>query len=287
VAWPGGARQSVGEIPARVEVRVREDGAVEVHPVVPALSEEERVRRFWETYRAAGRARIEGRWEEALAGYRTSSLLDRGHADSWYYRGQLARELGLLDEAAEAFSTLIQVDPTSARAHRELGWLHLCTEDGAPRDPDAAQMHFQRAFEINQEHTQASLDLAVAELATGADGRAGERARQVLRTDPANPGARYLSAYLAWLEGGDEKARALLEAMASADGPGARGMEGAASAEGDTDGGAGPMTQARGACIGLASFWETGGGAGPSVEEVLVSLPDFHRAVQTTRSGAD
>ncbi len=197
VAWPGGARQSVGEIPARAEVRVREDGAVEVHPVVPALSEDERVRRFWETYRAAGRARIEGRSEEALTGYRTTVLLDPGHADSWYYRGQLARELGLLDEAVEAFTTLIRVDATSARAHRELGWLHLCTEQDAPRDPEAAQLHFQRAFEINREHTQASLDLAVAELATGRDGQAGERARQVLRTDPANPGARYLLAYLA------------------------------------------------------------------------------------------
>jgi enediyne biosynthesis protein E4 len=201
VTWPDGFRQSVEETPANGRLLVIQRGGSEWSAPTPAMSERDRVTAFWEAFRGAARARIAGDHVKALEGYRLASSLDPGHLDALYYRGHMARDLGFFEEAEEAWSTLVEANPLSARGFNELGWLYLCTEAGAPSDPAAAQKDLVAAMEINPEHTGAWIDASVAALAVGDSSRAREWLEHAKLTDPDGPGVRFLDAYLTWKTG--------------------------------------------------------------------------------------
>ena len=216
IVWPDGFRQNTGAAEAAGRIRVQQRGRVERLALAPAMTGRERVTAFWAAFREAGRARIAGEHAEALSAYRRATALDPGHEDALYYRGHMARDLGYFEEAAEAWSDLVEANPLSARAYSELGWLHLCAEPGAPADPGAARDEFRAATEINPEHTLAWIDEGVAALAGGDTQAARELIGRVLRTDPDSPGAGFLDAYLTWKSGEVDEALEMLSGRASA-----------------------------------------------------------------------
>jgi enediyne biosynthesis protein E4 len=201
VIWPDGYRQSVGETPVGGTLRVVQRGDSEWTPLTPAMSERDRVNAFWAAFRRAGRARIAGDHAAALEAYRVASSLDPTHEDVLYYRGHMARDMGHFREAEDAWRTLVETNPLSARGFSELGWLYLCTDPGVPTDPDAARRSFVAAMEINPEHTGAWIDAAVGALGVGDLDAARDRIGHVQLTDPDSPGARFLEAYLEWKAG--------------------------------------------------------------------------------------
>jgi hypothetical protein len=222
----------------------------------PALStEQERMRLFWEHYRAATRHRIAGRTAEAAVEYGRSLEFHDAHEDALYYLGNVQMERGLVAEAERAWERLVAVNPSSARAHARLGDLRLCVEgDGLP-DPARAAASFERALRINQEQTGPLLRLGQAALVGGDIGRAGELFGAVLGSNPESIDAHFHAGYVAWKAGNRAAAVAHYRAAVGAAQPAGAGGSGGAAAsggpvvgEGDTRQGAAPMVAAEVTC---------------------------------------
>ncbi|MDT8368271.1 MAG: FG-GAP-like repeat-containing protein [Longimicrobiales bacterium] len=248
VVWPDGNRSTARQVAADGILRVKWGGGVEWRAPLPALSGKERVHRFWETFRAAGRARIAGEVAEALELYLQASRLNPEHEDALYYLGHMAREGGKFGEAESAWRRLVALNSRSARAYTALGWLYLCTDADADPDPGAARNAFEEVIALNPEHTGVWLDASIAALAAGDRAEGREFAEHVLQTDPDNPAARFLTAYLVWSGGDSAAARAEFDRRGTVEEAGPE-----ASAEGDTETG-GAMTAAGGRCSTLRTM---------------------------------
>ena len=245
VRWPDGTLSSTGPWPAGGVVELERGGPGEWTQPLPALSERERVQRFWTAFRAAGQARVAGDRERSLSLYRDATRLDPDHEDALYYLGHMAREEGDFEVARQAWSRLVQVNDHSARAFSALGWLHLCAEPGAPTDPTRAAEAFRSVIGLNPEHTGIWVDASIAALANGDPGQSREYLEHVLQTDPDNPAALLISAYHAWSAGDEAGARSEFQKRAVKE---AAGPE--ASAEGDTKSGV-ALTAEEGRCSRL------------------------------------
>lgn len=215
-------------------------------------AEQERMRSFWEHYRAATRHRIAGRAAEAAAQYARSLELDDAHEDALYYLGNVQMERGLVAEAEQAWERLAEVNPSSARAHARLGDLRLCVEGEGLPDPARAAASFERALRINQEQTGPLLRLGQAALLLGDEGRAGELFDAVLGSNPESSEAHFHAGYVAWTSGDRTAAethfRAAVGAPQPAGGTGVAVSGGPVVGEGDTRQGAAPMVAAEVTC---------------------------------------
>lgn len=198
-----------------------------------------RIAGFWVEYRAATEQRIAGQVQAAAEGYARALALQPDHGDALYYLGAMRLALGDYAGAERAWERLARVDSSSAKAHSQLGRLHLCLDQGAPFDVARAEAHLLRAHAINQEETGPLLRLGQAALFRGDTAAAGRRFREVSATDRGSVAARFYAGYLAWKRGDLARARALYREAAQVQGSKpapAAGVPG----EGDTRKG-GPM----------------------------------------------
>jgi tetratricopeptide (TPR) repeat protein len=212
IRWPAGGRQVFQDLSVDQIVRVVEGSEPVLVSRGPGDGTEggearEMVLRFWELYRSATRHRIEGRPREAADEYARALQLRPDHWDGWYYRGNLLFELNDFDGAREAWERLVDLNPSSARGHTQLGVLHACFERGQ-FDLEAAEARFQRALDINKEETGPLLWLGKTALMRGDLPGARDYLETLLRSNVESSEAHYLNGYVAWKEGATAEAEA-------------------------------------------------------------------------------
>ena len=208
VIWPNGGRELRTAIPINTRVLLVEgDSGTGVIEGGSGRPDRQRVLAFWEAIRSATTHRIAGRIAEAAADYQRAIELDPRHEDALYYIGNMRFELGEYARAGEAWRQLVAVNPASARAHLQLGTLHLCPEPGAPFDPKAAAAEFRRAHEINREETGSLLRLGEAALYLGDTGEARRQFTAVTGSHRDSPAGHFFLGYLDWAAGKQASAR--------------------------------------------------------------------------------
>jgi len=212
-----------------------------------SAAQRRRVREFWEIYRQANSARIAGDVEQAARGYRAALELDGDHEDALYYLGNMAMELGRFDEAERAWSHLIQVNPSSARGHSQLGRLYMCADRGAI-DVDRARANLEAAAAVNAEQTGPLLDLGRLALLEGDTSTARRHFEHVLQSNPGSMPASFFLGYVAWLGGDRTRAD---EAFARALAATAPTRAAPVAGEGATKAGDDPMLARREQCSGF------------------------------------
>ncbi|OGH56311.1 MAG: hypothetical protein A3G34_06455 [Candidatus Lindowbacteria bacterium RIFCSPLOWO2_12_FULL_62_27] len=205
------------------------------------------VLQFWKLYDQATRFRLQGDWPGADAAYHAALGLDTGHEDSLYNLGNVLFELGRFAEAAETWRRLAEINPSSARAHAQLGALFSCGVAGAPFEPAEAEREFEKALDINKEESGAVLRIGEIALLRGNISRARRYLEAAAASNSKCGGAFYLAGYLFWLEGDAVAAAIRLKRAIQA------GRESAPPAEG-----AGRLSLLTPYWSGISSWEETG-----------------------------
>jgi tetratricopeptide (TPR) repeat protein len=166
----------------------------------------EQIRRFWEVYRQASRARREGDFERAVALYRQALQLRPAHEDSLYYLGNVLCELKRYHEALDMYQRLIAVNPQgSSRGYMRLGLVHASLDPKAPRDWGKAEHFFQRALETDPD-SGALLNLGELALLRERWEEAWRMLFDFNTDNTMHPAAPYLLGYLCWRRGQREEA---------------------------------------------------------------------------------
>jgi len=255
------------------------EGAVPVEEGPETTEERARTRRFWEVYRQATDLRIAGRMEMARAAYEEALLLNPKHEDALYYQGAMARALGDFNAAAQAWERLLALNPAAARAHAQLGDLHLCYPGEAVFSPEVAGSHYQQAYDLNKEETGSLLGLGRTGLVAGDFSAARAAFTAVIGSNEGSVAAYFFLGYLDWKDGNLPSAQTRLEAAFQRTRPEAPTQ--AVQGEGDTRAGARPLTSEDAGCAlfrshldllyqgeqqGIAAFY-------PALDAALRSLP--------------
>lgn len=216
------------------------------------MAEKERIQRFWATYRTATELRLTGRLEEAAETYREALALNDRHEDAWYYLGNMHLELGERAGALRAWERLRSLNPHSARAHAQLGDLHLCNPADTYFDVDSAETAFMRALSINKEESGPVLRLGQVALLRGDLDRAQYYFDAVIGSNFKNVEAYVLNSYVAWKRGDHGRAARLLAQAREHTEPAAppEGVLG----EGDTRPGTALQVSAHSKCRAFAPF---------------------------------
>lgn len=208
--------------------------------------ERERLGRFWRVYRDATALRIAGQPAEAAAAYEQALALNPGHQDALYYLGNAYFDLGDLARAEQSWRRLVEVDPTNARGHSQLGVLYSCVGAPAFVHLDRAAAEFERALEINREETGSLMHLGEIALLQEDLARAESYFNAVIGSNYTSVAAYVYRAYLAWASGaGDEATQLLAGAARHAQGD---APSQAAPSEGDTRTGRAPLVTGTSIC---------------------------------------
>jgi Tfp pilus assembly protein PilF len=133
----------------------------------------------------------DGRFDDAIAQYRTAIALNPQSAPTHYNLGYALSARGRAAEAMVEFREALRIDPDYAQAHNNLG--ALLELEGRR---DEALEHFRRAVAIRPDQIDARINLAQLLSATGSDREGADAFRAALTIGPEDPGA--LSG-LAWI----------------------------------------------------------------------------------------
>lgn len=210
VTWPRGLRQVWTGLASNQTVRLVEGDAA---PHI--LGARAGIREFWEIYRGATGDRVAGRIGAARDAYRRALDLNPGHEDALYYLGNMELELGHYEAAQAAWARLVQINPSSPRAHSRLGDLYACMDPGAPRDLAKAEAEFRRALELNREETGPLLRLGETALMRGNLADAVSRLDAVIGSHSRSVEAHFLKGYVAWKRAQPDSAAALFREAVS------------------------------------------------------------------------
>jgi tetratricopeptide (TPR) repeat protein len=169
-------------------------------------AQQERVRQFWDRYRAASRYRAAGDLKAAISLYQQALALKPDHEDSLYYLGNCFFEAGRWQEAARVYTRLIGVNrAASSRGYVQLGLLHADRQAGSEFDLRKADRFFRQALQTDPD---SGALLGIGEVALLQGERS--RAREALEGDNADNAmgvaAPYLLGYLCWRDGPKEEA---------------------------------------------------------------------------------
>lgn len=177
-----------------------------------SASDRDRLRRFWEVYRRAVEHRMAGRSADAAEEYSRALALNPGHQDALYYMGNMYFDLGNDAAAERAWRRLVEIDPTSARAHSQLGTLYFCVGDPQRLQPRRAAAEFERASAINREETGPLLHLGEIALVEGDLELARSYFDAVVGSNYASAEAHFYKGYIAWKQGAFDRSAELLAA---------------------------------------------------------------------------
>jgi tetratricopeptide (TPR) repeat protein len=181
-------------------------------------AERERVVTFWSKQRAGMTAmKVDGDLTAAIALFEEALALEPEHEDTRYYLANCLASVGKPEAAIGELEELIRINPRSHRALKRLGVI-LATRADAPGALREASAVLERALAINPEETGVLMALAEVAVMLGNRDQARQRLEWVTRTNPRAVGALYLSGYLAWKEGDEERAREHLRRAAESRG---------------------------------------------------------------------
>lgn len=175
-----------------------------------SISEKEKIREFWQHYRQGTQLRLAGKTHLAAEEYRQALQLNDQHEDALYYLGNMYLELDEFDRAKTAWQRLIQINPSSARAHFQLGDLYLYFEQEKFFNIDAAEAEYLYAMDINKEETAPLLRLGEVALMRGDLTESQSYLEAVIGSNYKNVEAHFLLGFIAWKQGNREKALTLL-----------------------------------------------------------------------------
>ncbi len=246
VRWPAGARVVRADVSSNQRLLITESEAAGMTHV--------QVQDFWKLYREATTLRIARSTQRASDVYARALELNPIHEDVLYYYGSMRLDLGDFAGAAQAWRRLVAVNPSSARAHSELGSLYLCLDAGAPFQLDSAERHFARAHEINKEETGPLVRLGEVALLRGDLAAAKRHFDAVLVTHAGNGLARFYAGYVEWKNGNTALAQQqFARAVAAA---GSTPISARPSGEGDTKRGMAALVARNERCDGLRRLTE-------------------------------
>ncbi|MDX1617404.1 MAG: tetratricopeptide repeat protein [Balneolaceae bacterium] len=201
---------------------------------------------FWDAYERATDLRTTGDYREALPIYEQALSINPEHQNSLYYRGNLLLRSGRFEEAEQSWKKLARVNPSSARAHSQLGTLYSCWDAANPLyDLDRAGRHFEEAARLNREETGPLLQLAKIDMANGDWGRAERKLKDVISSNFRSAEALFLMGYIEWTRENSAESDSLLHRSVSI-------VKGTAKeknvGEGDTEKGSSPLWAGRFRC---------------------------------------
>ncbi|MHC5209777.1 MAG: FG-GAP-like repeat-containing protein [Planctomycetota bacterium] len=244
VRWPDGSVEHAGPLPADSLVRWTAGETPHVRPF-PGLAAEraaaartgptgiDEQKRFFALLGQASDQRVAGRHAEAVASFEEALTLWPGHEDCLYYLGNSRTELGLENEALDAFEQMVELHPSASRAWMQIGRLRLPGGDAALDDLAAAGAAFGRAHEINGEESGPVVQLGVVALLEARLNDADELFADAAALNSRSVEARYWRGYIAWTQGrADDALARLAEAHALAGGTGSK--DASVSSEGQT-----------------------------------------------------
>ncbi len=160
-----------------------------------------KVRAFWQIYRAATQYRIAGKLDSALQKYEEALVLNAIHEDALYYGGNMYLELGDSRRAEKAWQALLRVNPVSTRAHLQLGGLYLNYTNPGHFDLDRAEAEFKQAHALNKEENGVLLRLGQTALLRGNLQLAASYLADLTGSNYKNVEAHFIVGYIAWKNG--------------------------------------------------------------------------------------
>lgn len=208
------------------------------------LSQEEEensdVMLFWQYYNKATNQRTSTQFNKAIENYRSALNINPTHKNSLYYIGNMHLVTGNYEAAKKSWEKLIEVNPSSARGHFQLGTLYSCPDkDNDLYNLQSAAQHFRKTAQLNQEITGPLLELAKIHLLKNNPDSAAHILKDVVASNFRSMEAFFLQGYLAWKKRNNKKATNLLnKSVAINEGS---DPESANVGEGDTKKGADPM----------------------------------------------
>ena len=123
-----------------------------------------------------------GRFEDALAEYKSSRVLQPNDPTLLFAIGLCLLNLNRMNEALTTFDGAIAIDPNQAQTHYSRGWvLSMLGED------DAAQSAYERAVALAPNHTEALACLASVAGKKANAALAREYAQRALKINPHQP----------------------------------------------------------------------------------------------------
>ncbi|MBM3990504.1 MAG: tetratricopeptide repeat protein [Planctomycetes bacterium] len=242
VRWPDGAQERLRDIPADTLITWMR-GHPPLIELLPGKRESALAgpvdapaqRRFYALLDATTKARVAGRIDEAVEGYRSALEVWPSHEDCLYNLGNCALTQGDMDAALVAYRRLVLYHPTSNRGWMQIGSLLL--ERGDEAALEEAERAFERCHAINREDSGPVVKLGLAALLLGDAQRAEQHFNAAAALNPRSVEARYHQGRCAWLRGDLEQARRLLD-EAHAIAAGAPASSPGTTNEGDTRTGA-------------------------------------------------
>ena len=230
VSWPGGGVDRYENIVVDRVWELREgDSVPRARTAGPqdevdrspfdGLTERQRIALFWEKQRAGVRAmKVDRELDQAIGLFRQALFLDPKHEDARFFLATCLASRGELNEAIGELRTLIDINPRSHRALKQLGLLTV--ETARSRDDlRAALALLDRALQLNLEETGVLLAMGETHLLLGELDSAGQCLSHATQTNHQADGGFFLLGYIAWKRGDAEQARTMLRRTAEARGP--------------------------------------------------------------------
>ncbi|MFQ5628111.1 MAG: tetratricopeptide repeat protein [bacterium] len=174
-----------------------------------SLIEKEKIRQFWQIYRQATKHRLAGELDQAVLAYKQAIALNENHEDALYYYGNVCQELGKYRIAEEMWEKLARINPSSVRAHQQLGNIYLDYQQENIFDIQRAETAFQRAHDINGEETGPLLRLGEISLIKDDRNAASKYFDAVLGSNFKSVEAYFLNGYMAWKSKDIQRAQAM------------------------------------------------------------------------------
>lgn len=195
--------------------------------------EAQRIRRFWQAYDEATRARTRLDYVRAATLYREALELDPQHEDALFYLAITLEQTGAYREAAEVLGRLTGQNPESARGWSQLGAVLARRSPGAAFDPKAAAQAFRQVEAINPEHSGPFLSLGSLALELGNHEEALDLFR--IAADMGSPEGAFRAGLVAHIEGDPGAAASFFRRVLETDARERRIAGRGAASEGDVE----------------------------------------------------
>jgi len=172
--------------------------------------EKQRIRKFWNHYRAATDFRMDGEYEKAAPEYVFALEINDLHEDALYYLGNMYYLTGRYNDAENCWTKMIVVNSSNPRAHFQLGNMYLNYEIVDMFDISKAEREFRKTLELNKEETAPILFLGQISLIKGDIESAGRYFLNVIGSNANSVEALYFLGYMAWKEGHSDEANSYI-----------------------------------------------------------------------------